>query len=217
MTIPIRSVSLRCLWFVPLSVPSVFFRLFPSTSLFRLVSFQFSLLGSDCSESRSLLSIRLHSCSATIPFSVDLRVYCPLILWPLFPLQIMIRFLLFCSVYKSGKLCSYSLACNRTKPPVSWPQSTLNPQSLSVSVPASQPHSRSLHYFRKPRSVCKSKDPTFCEARAQHISWGQVFHPYDICSASLPFSSLRSALPPLFRVPFPPAYSVAPIRPSSMH
>ena len=33
-------------WFVPLSVPSLFFRLFPSTSLFQLVSFQFSILGS---------------------------------------------------------------------------------------------------------------------------------------------------------------------------
>ena len=32
-----------------------------------------------------------------------------------------------------------------------------------------------------------------------------------------PVSSLRSAPPPLFRVPFPPAYSVAPIRPSSVH
>ena len=88
MTIPIRSVSLRCLWFVPLSVPSVFFHLFPSTSLFWLVSFQFSLLGSDRSESGSLLSIHLHSCSVTIPFPVDLCVYCPLILWPPFPLRI---------------------------------------------------------------------------------------------------------------------------------
>ena len=50
------------------------FRLFPSISLFRLVSFQFSILGSDRSESGSLLSICLHFCSATIPFSVDLRV-----------------------------------------------------------------------------------------------------------------------------------------------
>ena len=69
-------------WFVPSSVPSVFFRLFPPISLFRLVSFQFSILGSDRSESGSLLSIRLHFCSATIPFPIDLRVYCPLILWP---------------------------------------------------------------------------------------------------------------------------------------
>ena len=46
---------------------------FPSISLFLLVSFQFSILGSDRSESGSLLSIRLHSCSATTPFSVDLR------------------------------------------------------------------------------------------------------------------------------------------------
>ena len=50
------------------------FRLFPSISLFRLISFQFSILGSDRSESGSLLSICLHFCSATIPFSVDLRV-----------------------------------------------------------------------------------------------------------------------------------------------
>ena len=39
--------------------------------------------------------------------------------------------------------------------------------------------------------------------RAQHISWGQVFHPYVIRSASLPVSSLRSALPPLFRISVP--------------
>ena len=50
------------------------FHLFPSISLFWLVSFQFSILGSDCSESGSLLSIRLHFCSATILFPVDLRV-----------------------------------------------------------------------------------------------------------------------------------------------
>ena len=109
----------RCLWFVPLSVPSVFFRLCPSTSLFRLVSFQFSILGSDRSEFGSLLLIRLHFCSATIPFPLISMFYCLLILWPPFPLRIMIRFLLFCSVYKFGKLCSYLLACNQTKPPVS--------------------------------------------------------------------------------------------------
>ena len=106
-------------WFAPLSVPSVFFRLIPSTSLFRLVSFQFSVLGSDRSESGSLLFIRLHFCWATIPFPLISVFYCLLILWPPFPLRIMIYFLLFCSVYKSGKLCSYSLACNQTKPPVS--------------------------------------------------------------------------------------------------
>ena len=104
------------------------------------------------------------------------------------------KFYVTCSVYKSGKLCSYSLACNQTKPPVSWPRSTLNPQSLSVSVPASQPHSQSLHYSVNPVPSVNQKTPTFCEARAQHISWGQVFHPYVIRSASSPVSSLRSAL-----------------------
>ena len=62
-------------WFVPSSIPSVFFCLFPSISLFRLVSFQFSILGSDRSESGSLLLICLHFCSATIPFPVDLHVF----------------------------------------------------------------------------------------------------------------------------------------------
>ena len=156
MTISICSVSLRYLLICSVIRPFRVFCLFPPISLFWLVSFQFSILGSDRSESGSLLSICLHSCSATIPFPVDLRVYCPLTLWPPFPLRIMIRFLLFYSVYKPGKLCSYSLACNQTKPPVSWPRSTLNPQSLSISVPASQPHSRSLHYFCKPCSVRKS-------------------------------------------------------------
>ena len=68
ITIPIRSVSFRCLLICSVIRPFCIFCLFPSISLFRLVSFQFSILGSDCSESRSLLSIRLHSCSATIPF-----------------------------------------------------------------------------------------------------------------------------------------------------
>ena len=40
----------------------------------KYVTFQFFILGSDHSESGSLLSIRLHFCSATIPFPVDLRV-----------------------------------------------------------------------------------------------------------------------------------------------
>ena len=44
-----------------------------SIPLFRLVSFQFSILWSDRSESGSLLPIRLHFCSSTIPFPVDLR------------------------------------------------------------------------------------------------------------------------------------------------
>ena len=121
ITIPIRSVSLRCLWFVPLSIPSMFFRLIPSTSLFRLVSFQFSILGSDRSEFRSLLlsvyiSVQPQSCFRWSPCQ------CFIVFWSYdlcFPFRIMIRFLLFCSVYKFGKLCSYSLACNRTKPPVS--------------------------------------------------------------------------------------------------
>ena len=125
ITISICSVSLRCLLICSVIRPFRVFRLFPSISLFRLVSFQFSILGSDCSESGSLLSICLHFCSATIPFPLISVFYCPLILWPPFPLRIMIRFLLFCSVYKSGKLCSYSLACNRTKPPVAWLRPTL--------------------------------------------------------------------------------------------
>ena len=59
---------------IPSSVPFHVFRLFPSILLFRLVSFQFSILGSDRSESGFLPQIRLHFCSATIPFPVDLRV-----------------------------------------------------------------------------------------------------------------------------------------------
>ena len=74
ITIPICSVSFHCLLIFSVIRPFRVFRLFPSISLFRLVSFQFSLLGSDRSESGSLLSIRLHFCSATIPFSVDLCV-----------------------------------------------------------------------------------------------------------------------------------------------
>ena len=74
LAIPIRPVSFRCLLICSVICPFRIFRLFPSISLFLLVSFQFSILGSDRSESRSLFSIRLHSCSATIPFSVDLRV-----------------------------------------------------------------------------------------------------------------------------------------------
>ena len=67
-------LSLRCLLICSVIRPFRVFRLFPSISLFQLVSFQFSILGSDRSESGSLLSIRLHFCSATIPFPVDLRV-----------------------------------------------------------------------------------------------------------------------------------------------
>ena len=68
------SVSLCCLSDCSVIRPFRVFRLFPFISLFRLVSFQFSILGSDRSESGSLFLIRLHFCSATIPFSVDLRV-----------------------------------------------------------------------------------------------------------------------------------------------
>ena len=74
LAIPIRPVPFRCLLICSVTRPFRVFRLFPSISLFLLVSFQFSILGSDRSESGSLFSIRLHSCSATIPFSVDLRV-----------------------------------------------------------------------------------------------------------------------------------------------
>ena len=74
MTISIRSVSLHCLSDCSVIRPFHVFRLFPSISSFRLVSFQFSILGSDRSESGSLLSIRLHFCSATIPFPFDLHV-----------------------------------------------------------------------------------------------------------------------------------------------
>ena len=58
---------------IPSSVPFHVFRLFLSIPLFQLVSFQVSILGSDRSEFRSLLLIRLHFCSATIPFPVDLQ------------------------------------------------------------------------------------------------------------------------------------------------
>ena len=84
MTISIRSVSLRYLLICSIIRPFRVFCLLPSIFLFRLVSFQFSILGSDRSESGSLLSIRLHSCSATIPcfivfWSYDLRF--PFELW----------------------------------------------------------------------------------------------------------------------------------------
>ena len=73
LAIPIHSVSFRCHLICPVTHPFRVSRLFPSLSSFLLVSLQISILGSNRSESGSLLSIRLHSCSATIPFSVDLR------------------------------------------------------------------------------------------------------------------------------------------------
>ena len=74
LAIPICPVFFCCLLVCSVIRPFRVFCLFPSISLLLLVSFQFSILGSDRSESRSRFSIRLHSCSATIPFSVDLRV-----------------------------------------------------------------------------------------------------------------------------------------------
>ena len=115
---------------------------FPSISVYLLVltrSFQFSILGSDRSESGSLLLIRLHSVQPQSRFPlISVRYWSPII-WPQFPLQIMIHFLLFCSVYKSGKLSSHSLACKQTKHSVTWLSINLNTvtQSLSVSVLAS--------------------------------------------------------------------------------
>ena len=73
LAIPIRSVSFRCHLICPVTRPFRVSCLFPSLSSFLLVSLQFSILGSDRSESGSLFSIRVHSCSATIPFSIDLR------------------------------------------------------------------------------------------------------------------------------------------------
>ena len=119
---------------MPLSVPFHVFRLFPSIPLFRLVSFQFSILGSDCSESGSLPLIHLHLCLATILFPIDLHILLSFDHMTPFPLRIMICPLI---VLLSGKLCSYSLACNWTKPSVTWPSINLNTQSLSVSVLAS--------------------------------------------------------------------------------
>ena len=80
ITIPICSASFRCLLICSVICPFRVFHLFPSISLFRFVSFQFSILGSDRSESGSLLSIRLHFCSATIPFPLISVFYCLLIL-----------------------------------------------------------------------------------------------------------------------------------------
>ena len=73
---PSVSVSLRCLLICSIIRPFRVFHLFPSISLFQLVSFQFSILGSDRSEFGSLLSICLHSCSATIPFPLISVFYC---------------------------------------------------------------------------------------------------------------------------------------------
>ena len=70
MPISVCSVLLRCLLDYSVIHP---FPCFPSTPLFRLVSFQFSILGSDLSESGSPL-ICLHFCSATTPFHVDPRM-----------------------------------------------------------------------------------------------------------------------------------------------
>ena len=75
MTISVCSVSPRCLLDCSVVCSFRIFRLFPSIPLFRLVSFQFPILESDPSESGSLLLIRLHFCSATIPFPVDRRVW----------------------------------------------------------------------------------------------------------------------------------------------
>ena len=119
---------------IPLSVPFHVFHLFPSIPLFRLVSFQFSILGSDCSESSDPFTFLFghNSVSHWSPYII--------VFWshdPHFPFELWSVLLLFCSVYKSGKLCSYSLACNWTKPSVTWPSINLNTQSLSVSVLAS--------------------------------------------------------------------------------
>ena len=122
-----------------------------------------------------------------------------------FPLQIMIRFLLFCSVNKSGKLCSssYSLACNRTKPPVTWPSTNPNTQSLSVSVLASQPCSQSPRYSVNLCPVRKSKDPHILRGQGTAHKLRPSLSPLRYMFRISRFSSLRSTLPPfsVFRSP----------------
>ena len=95
-----------------LIVLSRVFHLIPSISLFRIISFQFSILGSNRSEFGS------PSDSFTFLFQPQFRS-------PLFPIcysydfcysfELWSVFLLFGPVYKSSKLCSYSLACNQIK------------------------------------------------------------------------------------------------------
>ena len=134
MTISVRSISLRCLSDCSVIHPFRVFRLFPSISLFQLVSFQFSILGSDRIspfDPFTFLFSHNHvshwSPGVIVLWSYDLH----------FPFKLWSVSYCFCSVYKSGKLCSYSLACNRTKPSVTWPLINPNTQSLSVSMLAS--------------------------------------------------------------------------------
>ena len=124
---------------IPSSVPFRVFRLLPFIPLFRLVSFQFSILGSDRSESGSPSDPFTFLFSYNSVFRWSPYV---IVLWsydPRFPFKLWSILLLFCSVYKSGtgKLCSYSLACNRTKPSVPWPSINPNTQSFSISALAS--------------------------------------------------------------------------------
>ena len=58
------------------------------------------------------------------------------------------------------------------------------------------PYSQSLRLFHNLRPSVNWKTPTFRKVRAQHISWGQVFHPYAIRSISLSFPhSVRTSQP----------------------
>ena len=62
------------------------------------------------------------SVSATILFSVVSRMLLFFLSYDFcYPFELWSVFLLFRPVYESGKLCNYSLACNKTKPPVTWP------------------------------------------------------------------------------------------------
>ena len=79
-------------------------------------------------------------------------------------------------------------------------QTLISPKLSPYLSPCSHhnPCSQSLHLFCNLCPSVNQKTPTFCEARAQHISWGQVFHPYTIRSTSLSFPHSVPHLPALF-------------------
>ena len=85
---------------------------------------------------------------------------------------------------------------------------------------ASQPRSQSPHYSVNLCPVRKLKDPHILRGDGTAHKLRPSLSPLCYTFRISPFSSLRSALPPLFHVLFPPAYSVALIRPfspSSVH
>ena len=127
---------------------------------------------------------------------------CVIVLWSYdlrFPFELWSVCLLFCSVYKSGKLCSHPLACNQNKPSVTWPSISLNNSVLICFCTCIITLLTFPLLFRNLHPSVNRKTPIFCEVRAQHISWGQVFHPLRYMFRISPLSSFRSTL----SAPFP--------------